>query len=85
MSYVGRDVEQPILVPDGNGYLSLVNRSVNEVNRGMPEPADYTLEKLLNSNVPLHPVGVTLDNDPTEANIESFVNNKLTTDNNNEN
>lgn len=84
ISYVGRDVEQPILEHDGNGFLSLVNRSVNEVNRGMPEPSDYTLEKLLNSNVPLHPVGVTLDNDPSESNIEEFVNNKLKIENNNE-
>lgn len=84
MSFSGRVVEQPILVPDGKGFLNLVNRSVNEVNNAMPEPADYTLEKLLNSNVPLQPVGVTLDNNPSQSNIEEFVNNKLKIDNNNE-
>lgn len=84
MSFPGRVVEQPILVTDGKGFLNLVNRSVNEVNKAMPEPADYTLEKLLNSNVPLQPVGVTLDNNPSQSNIEEFVNNKLKIDNNNE-
>lgn len=82
MSLVGNDVEQPTLEADGKGYLNLVNRSVNALNKAIPEPCDYTLEKLLNSNVPLQPVSVTLDENPTVSNIESFVNNKLKVDNN---
>ncbi|AYQ58186.1 putative VP5 [Microviridae sp.] len=82
MSLVGNDVEQPTLEADGKGYLNLVNRSVNALNKAIPEPCDYTLEKLLNSNVPLQPVSATLDDNPTVSNIESFVNNKLKVDNN---
>lgn len=82
MSLVGNDVEQPTLEADGKGYLNLVNRSVNVLNKAIPEPCDYTLEKLLNSNVPLQPVSATLDDNPTVSNIESFVNNKLKVDNN---
>lgn len=82
MSLVGHAVEQPILEADGKGYLSLVNRSVNVLNKAIPEPCDYTLEKLLNSNVPLQSVSATLDDNPTVSNIESFVNNKLKVDNN---
>lgn len=82
MSLVGNDVEQPTLEADGKGYLNLVNRSVNALNKAIPEPSDYTLEKLLNSNVPLQPVSATLDDNPTVSNIESFVNNKLKVDNN---
>lgn len=82
MSLVGNDVEQPTLEADGKGYLNLVNRSVNALNKAIPEPCDYTLEKLLNSNVPLQPVSATLDDNPTISNIESFVNNKLKVDNN---
>lgn len=82
MSLVGHAVEQPILEADGKGYLNLVNRSVNALNKAIPEPCDYTLEKLLNSNVPLQPVSATLDDNPTVSNIESFVNNKLKVENN---
>lgn len=82
MSLVGNDVEQPTLEADGKGFLNLVNRSVNALNKAIPEPCDYTLEKLLNSNVPLQPVSATLDDNPTVSNIESFVNNKLKVDNN---
>lgn len=82
MSLVGNDVEQPTLEADGKGYLNLVIRSVNALNKAIPEPCDYTLEKLLNSNVPLQPVSATLDDNPTVSNIESFVNNKLKVDNN---
>lgn len=82
MSLVGHAVEQPILEADGKGYLNLVNRSVNALNKAIPEPCDYTLEKLLNSNVPLQPVSATLDDIPTVSNIESFVNNKLKVENN---
>ena len=82
MSLVGNDVEQPTLEADGKGYLNLVNRSVNALNKAIPEPCDYTLEKLLNSNVPLQPVSATLDDNPTVSNIESFVNHKLKVDNN---
>lgn len=85
MSLVGHAVEQPILEADGKGDLNLVNRNVNVLNKAIPEPSDYTLEKLLNSNVPLQPVHATLDDNPTVSNIESFVNNKLKIDNNNEN
>lgn len=82
MSLVGTDVEQPTLEADGKGYFNLVNRSVHALNKAIPEPCDYTLEKLLNSNVPLQPVSATLDDNPTVSNIESFVNNKLKVDNN---
>lgn len=82
MSLVGNDVEQPTLEADGKGYLNLVNRSVNALNKAIPEPCDYTLEKLLNSNVPLQPVSATLDDNPSVSNIEAFVNNKLKVDNN---
>lgn len=85
MSLVGRAVEQPILEANGKGDLTLVNRNVNVLNKAIPEPSDYTLEKLLNSNVPLQPAHATLDDNPSVSNIESFVNHKLKIENNNEN
>lgn len=85
MSLAGYDVEQPTLEANGKGYFNLVNRSVNVLNKAIPEPSDYTLEKLLNSNVPLQPAHATLDDNPSVSNIESFVNHKLKIENNNEN
>lgn len=47
------------------------------LNGSLPSPEDYTLDKLLAANVPLQRVDISLDDVPSEENIENFVNNNL--------
>lgn len=47
------------------------------LNRYLPAPEDYTLDKLLAANIPLQRVDLSLDDVPSQENIENFVNNNL--------
>lgn len=73
-------------VVDSNGVQTFSTVVVDDfaLNGNLPNPSDYTLEKLMNANVPLQRVDVSLDNSLTEENITNFVNNNLKIDEPNE-
>lgn len=60
--------------------FTVVSVSDEQISRAIPSPSDYTLEKLLNANVPLSQVHLSLDDSPTESNINTFVSNNLKLD-----
>lgn len=69
------------LTSDGNSS-TFATVAVDDLalNGSLPAPEDYTLDKLLAANIPLQRVDVSLDDVPTQDNIESFVNNNLKID-----
>lgn len=68
---------RPVSQSDGSVIYSTVALDDASLNGSLPSPSDYTLEKLLNANVPLQRVDISLDNTPTDENISNFVNNNL--------
>lgn len=68
-------VSKPVSVSGSVPLYSTVAVDDSELNRSIPSPSEYTLENLLNANIPLQRVNVSLDNLPTTENIENFVNN----------
>lgn len=66
------------LTKDGNSStFAVVEVDDFALNGSLPASADYTLDKLLAANIPLQRVNLSLDDVPSQENIENFVNNNL--------
>lgn len=66
------------LTQDGNSSsFAVVEVDDFSLNGSLPAPEDYTLDKLLAANIPLQRVDLSLDDVPSQDNIENFVNNNL--------
>lgn len=68
-------VSKPVSVSGSVPLYSTVALDDSVLNCSIPSPLEYTLENLLNANIPLQRVNVSLDNLPTTENIENFINN----------
>lgn len=77
---VSTPVLDTVLEQSENDTYKVVSVPNSSLARLLPSREDYTLEKLLNANIPLNDVSVSLDDVPSDANIENFVNNNLSND-----
>lgn len=70
------DFRTPVLKPtvsdSGSIIVSLANVSVDEIGRSIPCVEDYTLEKLINANIPLNPVSVEVNGFVSSDDADSF-------------
>lgn len=69
-----------VLEQSENDTYKVVSVPNSSLSRLLPSREDYTLEKLINANIPLNDVSLSLDDVPSDANIENFVNNNLSND-----
>lgn len=51
----------PVVTSTDSTLLSLVDVPVSEMGDSIPNVQDYSLEKLINANVPLNPVSVEVN------------------------
>lgn len=65
-------VLKPIVITNGSTVMSLVDVSVDELGRTIPNVEDYSLEKLINANVPLNPVSVEVNGFVSSDDAASF-------------
>lgn len=65
-------VLKPIISDCGSTIMSLVDVSAAEMGRSIPNVADYSLEKLINANVPLNPVSVEVNGFVSSDDADSF-------------
>ena len=65
-----------VLEQSENDTYKVVSVPNSSLARLLPSREDYTLEKLINAN----DVSLSLDDVPSDANIENFVNNNLSND-----
>lgn len=68
---------KPLTVEGNSSTFGTVDVDDITLNGSLPSPDDYTLDKLLAANIPLHRVDLSLDDVPSQENIENFVNNNL--------
>ena len=66
-------VLKPTVISNGSTLMSLVDVSVDELGRSIPNVEDYSLEKLINANVPLNPVSVEVNGFVSSDDADSFV------------
>ena len=76
------EIFSDVLVTDDKGNVRIVSKPVSEINKDMPEPSEYTLEALINANVPLNVVPCSIDDEISQESIERFVNDNLKLDEN---
>lgn len=67
-------VLKPTISDCGSTVMSLVDVSVAELGCLIPNVEDYTLEKLINANVPLNPVSVEVNGFVSSDDADSFAN-----------
>ncbi len=65
-------VLKPTAINNGSTVMSLVDVSVDEIGRSIPCVEDYSLEKLINANVPLNPVSVEVNGFVSSDDADSF-------------
>lgn len=65
-------VLKPIISNSGSTIMSLVDVSAAEIGRSIPCVEDYSLEKLINANVPLNPVSVDVTGFVSSDDVDSF-------------
>lgn len=65
-------VLKPIISDSGSTIVSLVDVSVDEIGRSIPSVEDYSLDKLINANVPLNPVSVEVNGFVSSDDADSF-------------
>lgn len=67
----------PVESSSGSTVFSVVDVPVSEIGSSIPNVQDYTLEKLINANVPLNPVSVQVNgfvpSDDADNFVEKFV------------
>ena len=67
----------PVVTSSGSTLMSVVDVPVSEMGASIPNVQDYTLEKLLNANVPLNPVSVEVNgfvpSDAADSFAEKFL------------
>lgn len=63
---------KPIISDSGSTIVSLVDASVDEIGRSIPSVEDYTLEKLINANIPLNPASVQVNGFVSSDDADSF-------------
>ena len=68
---------KPLTTEGNSSSFGTVDVDDFSLNGSLPSPADYTLDKLLAANIPLQRVNFSLDDVPSQENIENFVNNNL--------
>lgn len=62
----------PVVTSSGSTLMSVVDVPVSEMGASIPNVQDYTLEKLLNANIPLNPVSVQVDGFVSSDDADSF-------------
>lgn len=67
-------VLKPTISDCGSIIMSLVDVSAVEMGRSIPNVADYSLDKLINANVPLNPVSVEVNGFISSDDADSFAN-----------
>lgn len=67
-------VLKPTISDCGSTIMSLVDVSVDEIARSIPNVEDYTLEKLVNANIPLNPVSVNVNGFASSDELDSLAN-----------
>ncbi len=70
-------IVKPLTTDGKSSTFATVEVDDFDLNGSLPSPEDYTLDKLLAANIPLQRVDISLDDVPSQDNIESFVNNNL--------
>lgn len=67
----------PVVISSGSIIMSVVDVPVSEMGASLPNVQDYTLEKLLNANVPLTPTSVEVNgfvsSDDADSLAEKFL------------
>lgn len=75
------DFRTPVLKPTvsdaGSTIVSLVEVSADEIGRSIPCVEDYSLDKLINANVPLKPVSVQVNGFVSSDDADSFAENLI--------
>ena len=70
-------ITKPLSIDGNSSTFGTVSVDDFSLNGSLPSPEDYSLERLLAANIPLQRVDISLDDVPSQANIENFVNNNL--------
>lgn len=65
-------VLSPVVSSSGSTILSPVDVPVSEMGASIPNVQDYSLEKLLNANIPLNPVSVQVNGFVPSDTADSF-------------
>lgn len=67
----------PVVTSSGSTLMSVVDVPVSEMGASIPNVQDYTLDKLINANVPLNPVSVEVNgfvsSDDADSLAEKFL------------
>lgn len=62
----------PVVTSTGSTLMSVVDVPVSEMGASIPNVQDYSLEKLINANVPLNPVSVEVNGFVPSDTADSF-------------
>lgn len=62
----------PVVTSSGSTLMSLVDVPVSEMGASIPNVQDYSLDKLINANVPLNPVSVEVNGFVPSDTADSF-------------
>lgn len=62
----------PVVTSTGSTLMSVVDVPVSKMGASIPNVQDYTLEKLINANVPLNPVSVEVNGFVPSDTADSF-------------
>lgn len=62
----------PVVTSSGSTLMSLVDVPVSEMGASIPNVQDYSLDKLINANVPLTPVSVEVNGFVPSDTADSF-------------
>ena len=71
----------PVKTDSGSSILSVINVSVEDSSRNIPNVEDYSLEKLINANIPLHPVSASISGFVSSDELENFSSKLQSSDN----
>lgn len=62
----------PVVTSSGSTLMSVVDVPVSEMGASLPNVQDYSLEKLLNANVPLTPTSVEVNGFVSSDDADTF-------------
>ena len=62
----------PVVTSSGSTLMSVIDVPVSEMGASIPNVQDYTLEKLINANVPLAPVSAEISGFVSSDDADSF-------------
>lgn len=62
----------PVVTSTGSTLMSVFDVPVSEMGASIPNVQDYSLEKLINANVPLNPVSVEVNGFVPSDTADSF-------------